>query len=80
MNITEDIKTLFENPSRPIEREWLDEVMAKYQYFTLPLQMYLHRNKDSEGLDEDLLAKLAISSPDRKALFTILGDDAEKFS
>ena len=80
MNITEDIKTLFENPSRPIEREWLDEVMAKYPYFTLPLLMYLHRNKDSEGLDEDILAKLAISSPDRKALFTILGDDAEKFS
>ena len=80
MNISEDIKTLLENPSQPIAREWLNEAMAKYPYFTLPLLMYLHRNKDSEGLDEDLLAKLAISSPDRKALFAILGDDAEKFA
>ena len=80
MDIANDIHEILANGERTVSREWLDEVCAKYPYFSLPTLLYLHRNHDNQGLDEELLAKLAISSPDRKALYAILGEEAEKFT
>ena len=79
MNIADDIKELLARPDCAIDKEWVQKAQEKYPYFTLPMLMYLHRSKDVAGMDEDMLAKLAVSSPDRKALYAILGDDAERF-
>ena len=80
MSIADDIKDMLANQDRKIDREWLQKAQEEYPYFTLPVLMYLQRNMDAEGLDEELLGKLAIATPDRKALYAILGDDAAKFA
>ena len=80
MDIATDIKALLADETKAVTREWLDEARAKYPYFTLPALLYLHHNKDAEGLDEDILGRLAIASPDRKALCAILGENAAKFA
>ena len=80
MDIANDIHEILADKERTISREWLDETRAKYPYFSLPTLLYLHRNHDAEGLDEELLAQLAIASPDRKAIYAILGEEAEKFN
>lgn len=80
MDIVNDIRGFLADSSKAITREWLEEAQAKYPYFTLPALLYLHRNKDTEGLDEVILGKLAIASPDRKALCAILGENAVKFA
>ncbi len=74
------LQDLLEDSSKAVTREWLDEVWSKYPYFTLPALLYLHRNKDKGGLDDGILRKLAISSPDRKALYDLLGENAERFA
>lgn len=78
MDIAQDIRKLISGKER-VSKEWLDEAAKKYPYFTLPALLYLRNNKDFEGLDEDVLGRLAVSSPDRKALYDILGENAEKF-
>ena len=80
MDIAKDIREMLADEACKVSREWLDEASAKYPYFTLPALLYLHRNQDSEGLDEEVLGRLAIASPDRKALYEILGENAEKFA
>ena len=79
MDIAKDIQKMLADEAASVSREWLDEAKAKYPYFTLPALLYLHRNKDTEGLDEEILGQLAISSPDRKALYALLGENAERF-
>ena len=79
MDINKDIQEELANSDKTISKGWIEEAQKKYPYFTLPALLYLHRNKDSEGFDEDILARLSISSPDRKALYTILGENAERF-
>ena len=80
MDIVADIKDMLADEVKVVTKEWLEEYRAKYPYFTLPALLYLHHNKDVEGLDEDVLGRLAIASPDRKALCAILGENAEKFA
>ena len=60
MSIADDIKDMLANQDRKIDREWLQKAQEEYPYFTLPVLMYLQRNMDAEGLDEELLGKLAI--------------------
>lgn len=59
-------------------REWVDEMMKEHPYFTLPLLLYL-KEHGTEG-NEDLLGRLAIASPDRKALAMHLGEGVEQFT
>lgn len=80
MDIANDIRSLLADSAKTVTKEWLEEARSKYPYFTLPALLYLHHNKDVEGLDEDILGKLAIASPDRKALCAILGENAIKFA
>ena len=79
MDIAKDIQEMLADEAKAVSREWLEEAREKYPYFTLPALLYLHHNKDNEGIDEAVLGQLAVSSPDRKALYAILGEDAEKF-
>lgn len=73
MSISEDILRLSADESLPISRNWLDHAMHEQPYNTLPIMLYLKRN-GIEG-NEDLLARLAIASPDRQALAMQLGED-----
>ena len=80
MDIAKDIREILADSAHKVTKEWLDEAAAKYPYFTLPALLYLHHNQDREGLNEEILGKLAISFPDRKALYDILGENAAKFA
>lgn len=59
-------------------RQWLDETMKQYPYFGLPILLYLKEHGIAGN--EDLLSRLAIASPDRKALAMHLGDGVEQFA
>lgn len=80
MDITSDIREILSDSAVRVKKEWLEEASAKYPYFTLPALLYLHHNQDKDGLDEEILNKLAVSFPDRKALYAILGENAAKFA
>ncbi len=79
MDIANDIKTLLANPHQEVSKEWLEQAQREYPYFVLPRLLYLQRKSKTDRIDEDELAKLAISFPDRKALYDVLGDEAERF-
>ena len=71
---SQGLKALLDE-SLPLSREWLDEAMRKMPYSTLPLTLYLKRNGTAGN--EDLLARLAIACPDRRALALQLGENAD---
>lgn len=77
MNILNDIKQSLEGTT-PLSRQWVDEAMARYPYFTLPAMLYL-KQQGVEG-NEELLGKLAIASPDRQSLAMMLGSSAQLFA
>ena len=74
-DIVNDIKNLHSNGG--MTREWLDKTLDEMPYFTTPLLLYL-KEHGVEG-NEELLSRLAIASPDRKALALQLGEGVEKF-
>ena len=81
MDIAADIKQILESPDATITKEWLDATLKEYPYFALPLLLFLKRN--SSHIDNvehrDVLARIAIMTPDRTALFDAVGDDAARF-
>lgn len=79
MDIANDIRRIMADATSKVDREWLEAAQKEYPYLVLPALLYLDRNGKTEGMDEDMLAKLAVSMPDRRALYDILGDEAEKF-
>lgn len=78
MNIHNDIKQYLENDNADISLQWCEEAMQDYPYFTLPQILYLQQCNTSEH--SDLLARVAISYPDRKSLYCLLGDNADAFN
>ncbi len=78
MDILNDIKKFLSHSECPITREWLDEAMERYPYFNLPLLLYLKQH-GTHGEDE-LLGRMAITSPDRKSLALVLGKSAQLFA
>ncbi len=77
MSLGNDILQLADDTTCAVERQWLDRAMAEAPYCTLPMLLYLERNGTTGN--DDLLARLAILSPDRQALALRLGRDVEKF-
>lgn len=69
----EDIKHLATDETHELSREWLEQAEQDAPYSVLPALLYLKRN-GVKG-HEDVLAKLAISFPDRHALGLMLGED-----
>ena len=74
----DDIKRLTLDDSVEVTRQWLEEAEEKAPYSVMPALLYLQRN-GIKG-NEDILAKLAISFPDRNALAMLLGDNAEQLA
>ena len=56
-----------------VTRQWLDDCEQAAPYCVLPMLLFLERN-GAKG-NEDVLAKLAITFPDRRALASVLGED-----
>ena len=61
----DDINRLTHDSSSEVTRQWLEEAQAEAPYCVMPALLYLKRN-GVKG-NEDVLAKLAISFPDRNA-------------
>ena len=77
--IINDISRLMADESLPVTRQWLQQAMEQYPYFTVPLLLYLKRNPQAPDRDQ-LLARLAIASPDRRVLAEQLGENVEAFA
>ena len=78
INIADDIKRHLSDPSLPISADWAKAALDRYPYCVLPALLYLKQN----GIDgnDELLARVAIATPDRKALAMLLGTDAKRFA
>ena len=74
MGWIEDIKNLASDDKRELSREWLEQAQLAAPYCVLPALLYL-KHHGVKG-NEDVLAGLAISFPDRQALSLALGEDA----
>ncbi len=70
----EDIKRFTANADAEVSKQWMEQANEAAPYCVMPALMYLKRN-GVKG-NEDILAKLAISFPDRQALSLMLGEDA----
>ncbi|MBR6283286.1 MAG: hypothetical protein IKR25_03200 [Muribaculaceae bacterium] len=74
-----ELRHLLSDPQAPVTAAWVDAMQAAYPYFTLPLQLYLMRNASVSNREEQL-ARLAITSPDRRTLAMLLGEGMEQFA
>ena len=74
----DDINRLTHDSSSEVTRQWLEEAQAEAPYCVMPALLYLKRN-GVKG-NEDVLAKLAISFPDRNALSLLVGDNADQMA
>ena len=75
MKWIEDIKRLAAGENPELTREWLEQAEQEAPYSVLPALMFLKHN-GVKG-NEEVLARLAINFPDRRALSMMLGEDAE---
>ena len=73
-NWIEDIKRLAANDGSEVTRQWLERAEQDAPYSVLPQLLFLKHN-GVKG-NEDVLARLAIAFPDRRALALMLGEDA----
>ena len=69
----EEIKQLATNEDSQVTRQWLEQAEQDAPYSILPALLFLKHNGVKEN--EDVLARLAIMFPDRRALALMLGED-----
>ena len=74
----EDMKRLADGNAGEVSGQWLADCEQAAPYCVLPALLYL-KEKGVKG-NEDVLAKLAIMFPDRKALALMLGDESGKLA
>ena len=77
-NWIEDIKLAMADADRELDRQWLEQAQRQATYSVLPALLFLKHN-GIEG-NEDILARLSISFPDRLALALSLGEDASRIA
>ena len=76
MNLNQQLRQYLSNPEATVNKEWVDEMMKQYPYFILPALLY----QKCSGTDNNLMARIAISHPDRKSLYCLLGENADVFA
>jgi len=74
MEWIEDILLKDASETDQVTKQWLESAQQVAPYSILPALLYLKHN-GVKG-NEDVLAKLSISHPDRQALAMLLGEDA----
>jgi hypothetical protein len=77
-NWIEEIKRLATGEGTQVTRQWLDQAQQDAPYSVLPALFYL-KSCGIKG-NEDVLARLAIAFPDRRALALMLGEDSSLMS
>lgn len=82
MTPAQGIINLINNPSATIDHKWVEKECNEYPYFTLPAILYIQRHKNEMSIDEqnELIARVALASPDRHALYSLIGEDATRFA
>ncbi|MGN0214329.1 MAG: hypothetical protein ACI4AH_05920 [Muribaculaceae bacterium] len=84
MNLNEQIKSYLSNEDSEVNKEWVDDSLKQYPYFNLPALLYLQRMQKSGNLsyntNNELMSRIAISYPDRKSLYCLLGENAQLFA
>ena len=70
----DNIKSMAADKDRKADKEWLEHAQQDAPYCVLPALLFLQRN-GVKG-NEDVLERLAIAFPDRRALALMLGEDA----
>ena len=70
----DDIKSLAADNGGQVSRQWLERAEHDAPYSVMPALLYLKHN-GVKG-NEDVLARLAIAFPDRRALSLLLGEEA----
>ena len=79
MTLSEYILLVLNNPEMEINPQWVDDILEKYPYFSLPAALMLKRNTDITEVDrEKYLPRLALNASDREAL-ALLIDDKEGY-
>ncbi|MGM9803751.1 MAG: hypothetical protein ACI308_06185 [Muribaculaceae bacterium] len=80
MDITTTIRQMLQGEISS-STEWCTQAMEQYPYFTLPILLYL-KQQGNRGDEQQhaLMSRLAISSPNRKSLYCVLGESAKKFA
>lgn len=73
-NWIQEIKQLATDDERKVSRQWLEQAEQDAPYSVMPALLFLKHN-GVKGND-DVLARLAIAHPDRRALALMLGEDA----
>ena len=71
----DEIKRLTTDGGSQLTRQWLEQAEQDVPYCVLPKLLFLKSN-GVKG-NEDVLARLAIAFPDRRALAIMLGEEAE---
>lgn len=83
-NLLQQFSALIDDPSAPIPQELVDEMATRYPSFTLPASMMLARDKESNTLDaetrQSLINRLALNSPDRDTLYSLISPDGNRFA
>lgn len=79
-DVASDIRQLLADDAKPVAQEWLDQAIALYPYFPLPTLLALQRQHPTPGTRAAMLARLAITCPDRLALYDAAGEDAGRFA
>lgn len=76
------IVNIINDKSANIDKSWCDKIFEKYPYFPLPLILYLQRNDKnlSRETKNEITGRIAVCSPDRKALYSLIGSDKERFT
>lgn len=75
------IVNIINDKSAAIDKSWCDKIFGEYPYFSLPLILYLQRNGDniSQDIKNEITGRIAMSSTDRKALYSLIGSDKDRF-
>ncbi|HIT15021.1 MAG TPA: hypothetical protein IAA88_01385 [Candidatus Avimuribaculum pullicola] len=80
----DDIRDLVENGAagHAVSREKLDAARQQFPYFVVPSILYMQRNCDSITDEEkkEILPALALAFPDRTVLYSLVGNDADRFA
>ena len=78
MTLQENILLLLDNPQMQVDAQWVEEMGAKYPFFTLPASLILKRGGEvSSQLREKMIQRLALNASDRDSLSMAIDVDGD---
>ena len=76
------IVNIINDKSAKVDKDWCDRTFQEYPYFPLPMILYLQRNGNNitPEIKNEITGRIAMCSPDRRALYSLIGTDKEHFT